>query len=38
MCDLSVRVPDGTYMAEVEIDLGPYRGAVKGRKELKIGN
>jgi len=33
---LSVRVPDGTYTAKVELDTGPYLGNVTVEKTIRI--
>jgi hypothetical protein len=31
-------VPDGTYTAKVELDMGPYLGKVVGEKTVEIKN
>ena len=38
MCDVTVRVPDGTYTAKATFNMGPYGGTVEGEKILTITN
>jgi hypothetical protein len=38
VCDFTVRVPDGTYTAKVELETGPYLGKVAGEKTIEIKN